>query len=147
MRARTVPFVICVLAVSAAAFAQTKDKPGTKDQPLVSRYKGSVIWDQVIRQYDAYRIPMGVPVTDVFWNMQGKFKNQLDVEGKITSTVYVAPAHSSALLVPVARLLLGLTRVSSVLSMITSAPARRPPRRRPTEARPLIRPIIRKPPG
>jgi len=100
MQARTIHIVICALAVSAAAFAQTRaDKPGTKDHPLVSRYQGSVIWDQVITNYDAYRLPLGLPLNDTIWDMRGKFKNQMDVEGKITATVYFAPAHSSTLLV------------------------------------------------
>ena len=66
MRARIIRLIICALAAGAAAFAQSRsDKPGTKDHPLVSRYKGSVIWEQVIKEYDVYRLPLGLPLNDV----------------------------------------------------------------------------------
>jgi outer membrane protein OmpA-like peptidoglycan-associated protein len=66
---------------------------------MVSSFKGSVIVGQEQRDFDTYRLPLGPPADYPTGNSSDKFKNQKDVDGKITRTMYVAPRNSSPVLV------------------------------------------------
>lgn len=77
----------------------TTSLKGAKDHPMISRFQGSVIVGQEKRDFDSYRLPLGPATDHITGNMDDKFKDHLDVEGKITRTMYFAPPGSSPLLV------------------------------------------------
>jgi OOP family OmpA-OmpF porin len=91
---------ICVVVCPGSLLGQgTKALPGATDPPMISAFKGSVIVGQERRDFDTYRLPLGVPTQQPHAAMDDKFKNQQDVEGKVTRTMYFAPPNSSPLLV------------------------------------------------
>jgi OmpA-OmpF porin, OOP family len=93
MRLATKWTLLLVLGLTgtAAALGQ-QDVPGSADHPMISRFKGSAIVGQERKDFDAYTLPLGPPEGD-------HFRKQQNLEGKITRTIYLAPAGSSALLV------------------------------------------------
>jgi len=88
---RGIAVAILILSTASAMPAQ-KDVAGSSDHPLLSRFRGSRLAGQQRRDFDAYKLPLGPPVGD-------HFKKELDLEGKVTRTIYLAPAGSSPLLV------------------------------------------------
>jgi outer membrane protein OmpA-like peptidoglycan-associated protein len=81
---------LLLLLATLPAFAQTKDIPGSKDSPLVSRYPGSVISNYKTHAFDEYLFPIGAVTA------KGEPKSQI-VEGKITRIEYTNPAGRSSL--------------------------------------------------
>jgi OmpA-OmpF porin, OOP family len=89
---RIASLVLALAATSASSFAQsTTALAGANDPPMISRFKGSVIVGQEKRDFDSYRLPLGTPTEQPRGAMDDKFKNQQDVEGKVTRTMYLAP--------------------------------------------------------
>jgi outer membrane protein OmpA-like peptidoglycan-associated protein len=80
--------VLFLVFFSAAGMAQTlpADAPGAKDHAIVTRYAGSWLAAQEVKEFDAASIPSG-PTPDKL----------LTVEGRITRTYYIAPAGRSLL--------------------------------------------------
>lgn len=72
---------------------------GATDPPRVSRFKDSVIIGQEKRDFDSYRLPLGLPTQQPRGAMDDKFAKQQDVEGQVTRTMYMAPFRSSPLLI------------------------------------------------
>jgi OOP family OmpA-OmpF porin len=90
--ARTLTFAALLLALAASATAQ--DVAGSADHPAVARLKGSIIRAQSRQSFDACDIPLG-PAD----KSEKKFKKEEQVEGKVTKTMYQAPAGTSPLAV------------------------------------------------
>lgn len=85
---------ICFLAIPAA-HAQTSDVPGSEDHPVVTRYEGSFIDGYEVRDYDAFRLPLGPAV----WS-DDRVKvpeQQADLEGRITRILYRGPQGRASL--------------------------------------------------
>jgi len=84
--------VIAVLALSSATlvFAQQRDVEGSKDNPLISRYPGSVITEYSAREFDEYTLPFG-KIQD------GQFAKSQHLEGKVTRIHYEIPEQRSPL--------------------------------------------------
>jgi OmpA-OmpF porin, OOP family len=93
--ASTVTFVaLSALSLGFVASAAAQDVAGSADHPMVTRLKGSIIRAQARQTFDAYSVPLG-PAD----KSEKKFKKEEEVEGKVTKTLYQAPAGSSPLAV------------------------------------------------
>ena len=88
----TLTFAALSLGLAASATAQ--DVAGSADHPAVARLKGSTIRAQTRQNFDAYGVPLG-PAD----KSEKRFKKEEEVEGKVTKTLYQAPAGSSPLAV------------------------------------------------
>jgi OmpA-OmpF porin, OOP family len=77
-------------AVGAAA----QDIAGSSDHPAVARYKGATIRHQMRQDFDSFTVPLG-PAD----KSEKKFKKEEQLEGKVTKTLYQAPAGASPLAV------------------------------------------------
>ena len=89
--------LIQVLPVSAllglllmAPQANSQDREGSKDHPLISRYPGGVINGYSQKEFDEYELPLS-KVAD------GKYAKTQHVEGKVTAIHYDSPSGRSAL--------------------------------------------------
>jgi outer membrane protein OmpA-like peptidoglycan-associated protein len=71
-----------------------QDAPGSADHQMVGRFKGSVIKAQTRQGFDRYVFPLG-PAD----KSETRFQQQQEIEGKVTKTLYEAPAGSSPLAV------------------------------------------------
>lgn len=78
--------VVSLLASSSAALAQgmPADAPNARDHAVLSRYAGSWLVAQDVKEFDQASLPSGS--TDV-----------VKIEGKVTRLFYLAPAGKSAL--------------------------------------------------
>ena len=83
--------VICVTSVQA----QPKDVAGSKDHPLVTRYKNSYIIGYEQRAFDELMLPLGRQIKDP----QGPepLAKTRRVEGRLTRILYVLPEERSSL--------------------------------------------------
>ncbi|MHB8110428.1 MAG: DUF4892 domain-containing protein [Syntrophorhabdaceae bacterium] len=88
--------VIVALMISPlSSHCQTKDVAGSKDHPLISRYKGSYIIGYEQRAFDEFTLPLGKQVKS-HTESQPLAKTQR-VEGKYTRILYVLPEERSSL--------------------------------------------------
>ena len=79
-------------ARAAEGFAP--DVPGAADHPLIKRFNGSWLAGQRVSEWDA----AAVPAAPEFQKADKyKFKDLIELEGKITRLLYVAPRGKSAL--------------------------------------------------
>jgi OOP family OmpA-OmpF porin len=88
-------FILMLSSVSVNSLAQKADSPGTADHPLVSRYTGSFIDGQQVRNFDSYTLPVG-PVVENSESQRVPSK-KISLEGKITKTLYRGPKERSTL--------------------------------------------------
>jgi OmpA-OmpF porin, OOP family len=94
MSHRTARVVIGCTLLLGAVTAMGQDAPGSADHPLVGRFNGSVIRAQTRQEFAGYVLPLG-PAD----KSERRFQQQQQIEGKVTKTLYEAPAGSSALAV------------------------------------------------
>ena len=92
MKKRVAALGLLLIVVGSSSAAA--DVPGSADHPAVTRFRGSTIIAQTRRDFDAYVVPLGPADAS-----EKKFKKQEDLEGKVTKTLYQAPAGSSPLAV------------------------------------------------
>jgi outer membrane protein OmpA-like peptidoglycan-associated protein len=93
------PLAAALLAASVhiaapAADAPVTDAPGSADHALIKRFAGSWLAGQRVSEWDATVVP-GSAETDKADKRQ--YASPLTLEGKVTQTVYIAPAGKSAL--------------------------------------------------
>lgn len=86
---------------SSASIAQlspeyAKDKPGSKDHPLLKRMDGSVILNSATKKFDAYQIPLE-RVTFDYESQKFKPWKKIAVEGARTTLFYREPSDASTL--------------------------------------------------
>lgn len=94
--ARVFLFLLIAMTMCAApVLAQQKDAAGSKDHPLVSRYKGSYIIGYEQRAFDEFDLPLGKQVKDPQGPEPLAKKERL--EGKYTRILYVLPEERSSL--------------------------------------------------
>ena len=80
--------------LSQAAATPPADLPGSADHPLIKRFNGSWLAGQRVSEWDA----AAVPAAPEFQKADKyKFKDLIELEGKITRLLYVAPRGKSAL--------------------------------------------------
>ncbi|MEO6277625.1 OmpA family protein [Roseateles sp.] len=95
-------FAHCAAALLAAAFATAApaadkpvvDLPGAADHPLVKRFAGSWLAGQSISNWDAAVLPGSAEMAKTDGR---QFKDPLNLEGKVTRTLYIAPRGKAAL--------------------------------------------------
>lgn len=85
----------------ASSLAQTsseyiKDKPGSKDHPLLKRMEGSIILNSATKKFDAFQIPLE-RVTFDYESQKFKPWKKIDVEGARTTLFYREPSDASTL--------------------------------------------------
>lgn len=86
---RTVIAVLALLSATLAS-AQQGDVEGSKDHPLISRYRGSVITEYSAVEFDEYTLPLG-KIQD------SQFAKSQHLEGEVTRIHYEIPEQRSAL--------------------------------------------------
>jgi OmpA-OmpF porin, OOP family len=77
-----------------AADAPYTDVPGAADHPLIKRFAGSWLAGQRVSNWDAAVLPASPELSKTD---KRQFKDTLNLEGKVTQTVYIAPRGKSAL--------------------------------------------------
>ena len=88
---------IATLLAATATLAADKpvtDLPGAADHPLVKRFAGSWLAGQRVSNWDAAVMPASAELSKAD---KRQFTELLNLEGKITRTVYIAPRGKSAL--------------------------------------------------
>ncbi len=75
--------------------AQQTDKPGSKDHPLIGRFKGSIILGYDQRDYNEFVIALGPQTRDK--NNKIVLEKSRRLEGKVTRILYLSPERSSTL--------------------------------------------------
>ncbi|HOW55314.1 MAG TPA: DUF4892 domain-containing protein [Syntrophorhabdaceae bacterium] len=94
--ARVLFFSLIVTAICIMpALAQQKDVAGSKDHPLVSRYKGSYIVGYEQRAFDEFVLPLGKQVKS--HTAPEPLARTQRLEGKYTRILYVLPEERSSL--------------------------------------------------
>ncbi len=89
-KSKVVFSLLCVvLLATSVAFAQSEDKEGGKDHPLISRFPGSVIKHYDVKKFDGYILPLGK------LDENKKLSKSQRLEGKITRIQYKAPEDRS----------------------------------------------------
>ena len=91
---KTLPLLILFLSLVTQLQAADHDIKGSRDHPLISRYKNSAIIEYKQSDYDAFRLPLGAL-------SQGgagiKMDDSLDLEGRLTTLVYETKEKTSTL--------------------------------------------------
>ncbi|MEP9379836.1 DUF4892 domain-containing protein [Aquabacter sp. CN5-332] len=92
-----------LLLISTHVFAQgafevflAKDVQGAADNPLTGRYKDSILLAQTTKAFDELTLPSG-PATGATYSDAKKFTSVVRAQGKVTRSLYVAPAGRSSL--------------------------------------------------
>lgn len=94
MRTLHTAFAALALLAALGAQAQPADVPGAADHPMIRRFAGSWLAGQRVSDWDA----AAVPATPEFQKADKyKFKDLVELEGKVTRLVYIAPRGKSAL--------------------------------------------------
>lgn len=80
-------------AAAMAADAPVADVPGATDHPLIKRFNGAWLAGQHVSNWDAAVLPGSAELD----KDKRQFKATLNLEGKVTRTLYIAPAGKAAL--------------------------------------------------
>lgn len=83
--------LLATTTMSAQQEPRTTDLPGSEDYPLISRYKGAVIQNYQVLDYEKYVLPLGQPV-DKEYRGHGRYLSKFeDLEGRIIRIQYLIP--------------------------------------------------------
>ncbi|MCI0490350.1 MAG: DUF4892 domain-containing protein, partial [Blastocatellia bacterium] len=82
-------FAFCLL-ISLSALARSQDVRGSQDHPLITRYPGQTITRYDVKEFDQYKLVLGVDRTGAPDKIQ-------QLEGKVTRFVYKNPLQRSTL--------------------------------------------------
>jgi OmpA-OmpF porin, OOP family len=74
----------------------SRDVRGGADHPLVGRYQGSTLLAQSVKAFDELVLPAG-PAEGKTFDRAKKFTSTITVQGRVTRSIYVAPAGRSSL--------------------------------------------------
>lgn len=85
---KTVLFALFITLISQLVFAQN-DKEGSKDHPLIQRFKQSYIYDYEITSFEPYTIVTGK-------SDGSKFATTQEVEGKVYRIFYSLPTDAGS---------------------------------------------------
>jgi OOP family OmpA-OmpF porin len=75
----------------------TRDVRGAVDNPLTGRYEGSVLFAQTTKAFDEITLPSGPAQGQKTRREQQKFAATVTAQGRVTRSVYIAPAGRSSL--------------------------------------------------
>jgi OmpA-OmpF porin, OOP family len=86
------------LAFASTSPAQSQDKAGAKDHPLLKRYQDSVLFEHSEEAYTEYKLALGKALNASVPENQGRtMEKEETIEGRLTRLSYLAPAGRSAL--------------------------------------------------
>lgn len=86
------------LVFASAIPAQSQDKAGAKDHPLLKRYQDSVLFEHSDQAYTEYKLALGKAQNPSVPESQGRtMEKEETIEGRLTRLSYLAPAGRSAL--------------------------------------------------
>lgn len=88
-------FTACIGAAAAADTPASKDLAGSKDHPLLPRFKDSIIIGYVTKKFDDVEIPTGKAYEGD--EAGKKWEASQKIEGKLARILYVAPAEVGTL--------------------------------------------------
>ena len=93
-RVATALLALAAHAVTFAADKPVSDVPGAADHPLVKRFTGSWLAGQRVSDWNAAVLPGSAELSKADAR---QFKEPLNLEGKVTQTIYIAPRGKAAL--------------------------------------------------
>lgn len=82
------------MAVAASPEGPAADVPGAADHPLIQRFAGSWLAGARQSEWDAAAVPAGPELSKAD---SRKFKELVELEGKVTQRLYIAPRGKAAL--------------------------------------------------
>ncbi len=95
MKTRTALFAFLLAALTGAV---AQDKPGSKDHPILKRYKDSFIFQYSQQDFAAYPLALGKALNPSATGSNGrKIETEQTIEGRVTRISYLAPAGRSSL--------------------------------------------------
>jgi OOP family OmpA-OmpF porin len=87
-----------IALIATSAGAQTQDKAGAKDHPVLKRYQGSFIFEYSQEAFTEYKLPLGKALNPTVPENQGRtIEKEETIEGRLTRLSYLAPAGRAAL--------------------------------------------------
>lgn len=86
--------LLAATAFTAHADSRGTDLPGAADHPLIKRFAGSWLAGQRVSAWDAAAVPAAPKVQKAD---KYKFEELVELEGKVTQTLYIAPRGKAAL--------------------------------------------------
>lgn len=94
IRAALFPLLAAATFANAQVGEPKADAPGAADHPLVKRFTGSWLAGQQVSEWDAAAVPAAPELhkTDRY-----RFRDLVELEGKVTRLLYVAPRGKAAL--------------------------------------------------
>lgn len=75
----------------------TRDVRGAVDHPTTGRYEGSVLFAQTTKAFDEITLPAGAAQGRPSQRAEHKFATTVQAQGRVTRSVYIAPAGRSSL--------------------------------------------------
>jgi len=87
---------VALAADPAITAEMEKDQPGAHDFAPAGRYDGAHLLAQTVKAFDELTLPAGLVVTDATQTAP-HFKSLITARGKVTRTLYIAPAGRSTL--------------------------------------------------
>ncbi len=75
----------------------TRDVRGAVDNPLTGRYEGSVLFAQTTKAFDEITLPSGPAQGKTYKPAEQKFAATVTAQGRVTRSIYIAPAGRSPL--------------------------------------------------
>ena len=75
----------------------TRDVRGAADHPFTGRYEGSVLFAQTTKAFDEITLPAGPAQGRPYQRAEQKFAATIQAQGRVTRSVYIAPAGRSSL--------------------------------------------------
>ena len=75
----------------------TRDVRGAADSPLTGRYEGSALFAQTTKAFDEITLPSGPAQGQKTRREEQKFAATVKAQGRVTRSVYIAPAGRSSL--------------------------------------------------
>ena len=97
MQLKTLAAAFVAASLQSTALAADKpvvDLPGAADHPLIKRFAGSWLAGQSVSNWDAAVLPASAEMAK---GDDRQFKDPLNLEGRVTRTLYIAPRGKAAL--------------------------------------------------
>ena len=94
----TLATLLAFALVAPSASAQSQDKAGAKDHPVLKRYQDSFIFEHSEEAFAEYKLPLGKSLNPSVPENEGRtIEKEETIEGRLTRISYLAPAGRTAL--------------------------------------------------
>jgi OmpA-OmpF porin, OOP family len=94
----TLSALVAFSLIVPPVMAQSQDKAGAKDHPVLKRYQDSFIFEYSEEAFAEYLLPLGKALNPSVPASEGRtIEKEETIEGRVTRLSYLAPAGRSAL--------------------------------------------------